>query len=162
MADHSAQSQATTNTKSFYAVAVGRKKGVFIASSQREYNLHLRDLTNGVAGNIHKRFDSLPEALNFLKQHGVSATGVFDKDFNRLDVFALNIGNSPVRMERPPWPINSLSPDACEICNIVVGNDDNHPQCDVCDRWCHLGCVSLSSSEIPDDEHVRRDGRQTQ
>ena len=139
----------TGSTKYYYAVANGKKTGVFKAAAVREFNEHLRELTNGYPDNKHKRFGSLLEALHFMKQHNHTMTGLFDKDFNKLDFFLLEDGHASFRID---INFNTDQNDNCGKCGIEVGSDDLHPQCDACDKWFHLACLTLTSNDIPETE----------
>ena len=141
-----------TQAKYYYAIARGRKKGVFKASAVREFNEHIRQLTDGYESNQHKRFNTLDEAFSFLKEHQLTAAGVYDKHLNRTDIFVFNVGPAPVRVERCPMDMSEQS--VCGICTSCVGDEDLHPQCDICDGWYHLRCVNPDGAEVLEDDWV--------
>ena len=138
-------------TKYYYAIARGRKIGIFLATSVKEFNRHIRKLVNGFSDNRYQRFNTLQEALQYMKEHNLVTAALFDKHINKLDVYALRV-NIPARIMRRTEPTDD--DDSCQVCRSHVGEDDLHPQCEVCEGWYHLGCIGITCSDLPENEYV--------
>ena len=40
-----------------------------------------------------------------------------------------------------------MTGDSCEICNLVVGNDDYGIACEICECWFHIKCEGMTEDE---------------
>ena len=138
-------------SKYFYGIANGRTIGVFKAASVKEYNEHIRVVTNGFADSRHKRFNTLRQALLYMKDNGYVTSILYDHMFNKLDIYALKARSEPVRLLRN---CASGNDENCKTCSDPVGQDDYHPQCEACEKWFHLSCINMAKESLPKNEYV--------
>ena len=142
---------SSLHSKYFYAIAVGRRVGIFKAASVAEYNNFIRRLTSRFPNNEHQRFNTFTEAMTYMRQHGHAEVNLFNKYYEQEGTYSINNGLVTVLEGRS----TNLEPDACRVCGGHVGSDDLHPQCGSCARWFHLCCAGAARQELlelPDGE----------
>ena len=152
--EHNASIVPIQGERRYYAIAKGRQIGIFKAAPSGEYNRHIRKLTNGYSDNIHRGFSTLQDALMFMKNYNFATVTVFDHLMNKLEVYALQVSLEPVLFRKGEDSVMNKEDECCKICGNTVGDDDYHPQCEVCDKWLHLPCTGLTRAELPMNEYV--------
>ena len=138
-------------SKYFYAIAIGRREGIFKAASVAEYNNFIRRLTSRFPNNKYQRFSTFAEAMRYMRQHGHAEVKLFNKYYEHEGTYSIDNGLVTV-LEGGG---TNLETDACRVCGVHVGTDDMHPQCGSCTRWFHLGCAGVARQELlelPDGE----------
>ena len=116
---------------SFYAVAEGRRVGIF-KCHPKDYNQKLRKLTDHFSKNVHKKFEELDDAKEYMRKNGKTDQIVIDLTVTGED----NVPHIVI----------------CRVCNKKVGNDDSHPLCEGCKTWHHLRCINMKAEDVPDEE----------